>query len=43
MFKDTSATAIPATTYTLKSNVAYYAYDTQYAWSLGLTLTFAVV
>lgn len=43
MFKDTSATAIPATTYTLKSNVAYYAYDTQNAWSLALTLTFAVV
>ena len=43
MFKDTSATAIPATTYTLKSNVAYYAYDTQNAWSIGLTLVFSVV
>ena len=43
MFKDKDKTEIPASTYTLKSNLYFYGYDTQNAWSIGLTLAFSVV
>jgi len=43
MFMSNSATAIPSTNYKLNAAVAWYAYDTQYVWSLALTLIFSVI
>lgn len=42
LFMSNSATGIPSANYNLNAAVAWWAYDTQYAWSLALTLIFSV-
>lgn len=43
MFNTPNATVIPAATYTLAANLAWFGYDTNYTWSVVLTIISSVI